>query len=55
MGTLLLQGWAMLEATCPNCNVPLMRSRQKEEICVVCETEYQNKKEEMKEPAMAEP
>ena len=42
MGTLLLQGWAMLEHSCPDCNVPIMRSRQKEEICCVCETEYKN-------------
>lgn len=40
MGNLLLQGWAMLEETCPDCNVPIMRSRSKEEICVVCENAY---------------
>ena len=41
----------MLETTCPDCQVPIMRSRQKEEICCVCETEYQNKAEEVVEPA----
>lgn len=35
MGTLLLQGWAMLEECCDECNVPLMRSRDKlKEVCV---------------------
>ena len=54
MGTLLLQGWAMLDKTCPDCDVPIMRSRQNEEICCVCETEYKNKTEEKKEPQNAE-
>ena len=46
MGTLLLQGWAMLETTCPDCLVPIMRSRdKKEEICCVCHEEYKNKAE----------
>ena len=30
----------MLEETCPDCNVPIMRSRSKEEICVVCGSAY---------------
>ncbi|KAF9544018.1 hypothetical protein EC957_000287 [Mortierella hygrophila] len=39
MGQRMLQGWTMLQDTCPNpsCNgVPLMRSREKREICVAC-------------------
>ncbi|KAF9108316.1 hypothetical protein BGX29_001593 [Mortierella sp. GBA35] len=39
MGQRMLQGWTMLQDTCPNpsCNgVPLMRSREKKEICVAC-------------------
>ncbi|CAM9522412.1 unnamed protein product [Hapterophycus canaliculatus] len=34
----LLQGWAMLSATCPErgCNNPLMRDRQGKEQCVSC-------------------
>ena len=43
MGTLLLQGYAMLEETCPDCNVPIMRSRSKEELCVVCGQAYKNR------------
>ena len=43
MGTLLLQGWAMLEQVCPDCDVPIMRSRKKEEICCSCDTAYQTK------------
>jgi uncharacterized Zn finger protein (UPF0148 family) len=41
MGTLLLQGWAMLEECCEDCNVPLMRNRTKDkEICVQCNRDY---------------
>ncbi|KAG0065370.1 hypothetical protein BGZ89_008380 [Linnemannia elongata] len=39
MGQRMLQGWTMLQDTCPSpsCNgVPLMRSREKKEICVAC-------------------
>ena len=46
MGTLLLQGWAMLDQNCPDCLVPIMRSRdKKEEICCVCHEEYKSKQE----------
>ena len=41
MGQLLLQGWAMLEACCDDCNVPLMRNRAKDsELCVECGKDY---------------
>ncbi|KAF9362024.1 hypothetical protein BGX26_006541 [Mortierella sp. AD094] len=43
MGQKMLQGWAMLQESCPNpgCNgVPLMRSREKKDYCVVCEKYY---------------
>lgn len=43
MGQLLLQGWAMLEETCEDCNVPLMRSRdKKQEMCVQCGVDLKN-------------
>ena len=50
LGVLLLQGWTMLEECCDDCNVPLMRSRdKKQELCVQCN---QNKLEPRKqEPA----
>jgi uncharacterized Zn finger protein (UPF0148 family) len=41
MGALLLQGWAMLEECCEECNVPLMRNRTKDkEVCVQCDRDY---------------
>ena len=40
MGELLLQGWAMMGESCPDCFVPIMKSRNKEEVCVVCGTAY---------------
>ena len=41
MGVLLLQGWAMMEACCEECNVPLMRSRdKKQELCVQCNKDF---------------
>lgn len=44
MGKLLLQGWAMLEECCCDCNVPLMRSPKKDqEICVQCGKDYKAK------------
>ena len=44
MGQLLLQGWAMLDMSCPDCLVPIMRNRKQGlEICVVCDDEYKNK------------
>jgi uncharacterized Zn finger protein (UPF0148 family) len=36
MGDLLLQGWAMLEDTCPQCLFPIMRSKKGELVCVGC-------------------
>lgn len=38
---LLLQGWTMLEECCDQCNVPLMRSKdKKQELCVECKRNY---------------
>ncbi|KAI8918190.1 hypothetical protein DFJ77DRAFT_454701 [Powellomyces hirtus] len=40
LGQKMLAGWTMLEDTCPNptcIGVPLMRSRQKQTICVMCD------------------
>ena len=46
MGQLLLQGWAMLDISCPDCLVPIMRNRKQGlEICVVCDDEYKNKEQ----------
>ena len=43
MGSLLLQGWAMLEDCCEQCNVPLMRNRTKDkEVCVECNRDYKS-------------
>ena len=39
----------MLEMTCPNCMVPIMRSKAGQELCVICDTAYKNKNEEPKE------
>ena len=40
LGEKLLQGWAMLDASCPNCpSIPLMRPRNSEELyCVSCKS-----------------
>ena len=49
----------MLDMVCPDCNVPIMRSREKEEVCCVCGDEYMEKskpadqKETPKAPAVA--
>ena len=43
MGELLLKGYAMLEEVCPDCMVPIMRSRQGEEQCVICNDAYKQK------------
>ncbi|PRP88603.1 hypothetical protein PROFUN_03014 [Planoprotostelium fungivorum] len=32
----LLEGWSMLQESCPVCQVPLMRNREGEMTCVVC-------------------
>jgi uncharacterized Zn finger protein (UPF0148 family) len=37
MSELLLKGWSMLAESCPDCYVPIMRSRDKsEQKCVGC-------------------
>ena len=46
MGQLLLQGYAMLEHVCPDCHVPIMRSRAKHELCVSCDQAYKTKVED---------
>ena len=38
MGALLAEGWSMLARSCPDCSVPIMRSRdQSKEICCTCD------------------
>lgn len=50
---LLLQGWAMLAESCPNCNIPLMRNpRTKIEKCVGCSSSVPS--EERSGPAQAD-
>ncbi|KAG0204021.1 hypothetical protein BGX28_003900 [Mortierella sp. GBA30] len=51
IGEKMLQGWTMLQDACPNSacyGVPLMRSREKKEYCVICENYY--KREQDLEP-----
>ena len=55
MGNLLLQGWCMLEMTCPDCLVPIMRSKAGQELCVVCDTAYKNKIEEQPSDSRFQP
>ena len=40
MGQMLLQGYAMLDLVCPDCGVPCMRDKQKNEICPHCGEKY---------------
>jgi uncharacterized Zn finger protein (UPF0148 family) len=40
MGDLMLKGWCMLGSSCDDCNVPLMKSKQGDEICVVCDRNF---------------
>lgn len=39
LGQKMLQGWAMLDAYCPVCNTPLVRSRDGRLFCVGCDME----------------
>ena len=43
MGSLLLKGWTMLDESCPDCFMPIMRNKNKQEVCPMCDREYQNK------------
>jgi len=36
IGEKLLMGWTLLEPSCPRCNTPLMRDREKKTFCVSC-------------------
>jgi len=45
LGELMLKGWAMLADVCEDCDIPLMRNRQNEKLCVSCE-KWTNKKGE---------
>ena len=38
LGEKLIQGWCMLDKTCDNCYIPIMRDRNNREYCVGCET-----------------
>lgn len=58
MGELLLKGWTMLGSSCEECYVPLMRNKQMDEICVVCERNYRKdlpKKVEAPAPVAQQP
>ncbi|KAG1673711.1 hypothetical protein FOA52_010580 [Chlamydomonas sp. UWO 241] len=37
LSTKMLQGWALLETTCPRCDTPLVRNREKRMRCVLCD------------------
>eukprot|EP00049_Salpingoeca_infusionum_P022927 m.9582 g.9582 ORF g.9582 m.9582 type:complete len:211 (+) comp5469_c0_seq1:162-794(+) len=37
MGEMLLQGFCMLQSTCPQCDTILMRDRSQKEICIWCD------------------
>ncbi|TNV74251.1 hypothetical protein FGO68_gene16246 [Halteria grandinella] len=39
IGQLLLQGWAMLNESCPECLQPIMKSKQGVRLCVQCNRE----------------
>ncbi|KAF8958926.1 hypothetical protein BGZ46_001871 [Entomortierella lignicola] len=48
IGQKMLQGWTMLQDPCPNTSchgVPLLRSREKKEYCVVCENYFQREQD----------
>ncbi|KAF9171646.1 hypothetical protein BGX21_006266 [Mortierella sp. AD011] len=48
IGQKMLQGWTMLQDPCPNASchgVPLLRSREKKEYCVVCENYFQREQD----------
>lgn len=47
LGDYMLKGWTMLDETC-DCQVPLMRSKQGDKICVECKA---TKKEDVADPA----
>ncbi|KAJ1336870.1 hypothetical protein BSLG_006634 [Batrachochytrium salamandrivorans] len=37
IGQKMLQGWTMMQDACPNClEIPLVRNRQKQYMCVIC-------------------
>jgi uncharacterized Zn finger protein (UPF0148 family) len=40
MGDKLIYGWSMMEQSCLNCNVPLMKSKQGNLICCSCDKDY---------------
>ena len=40
LGVLLLKGWTMMEEACYDCNVPLMKNKQNELLCVNCNAIY---------------
>jgi len=55
MGELLLKGWTMLGSSCEECFVPLMRNKQMDELCVVCERNYRKDLAKKQQAAPAEP
>jgi len=54
MGELLLKGWTMLGSSFEECFVPLMRNKQMDEICVVCERNYRKDLTKKQEAAPAQ-
>jgi len=39
IGQKLLQGWVLLQESCPSCHVPLMRNREDKMFCLSCDLE----------------
>lgn len=51
LGEKLVQGWAMLQDACNDCNVPIMRSKKGEMVCFGCNKSYKRtESEEAKQP-----
>ena len=51
LGEKLIQGWAMLEDACQDCNVPIMRSKKGEMVCFGCNRGFRREGEEEKKVA----
>ncbi|KAJ2633038.1 hypothetical protein H4R22_000811 [Coemansia sp. RSA 1290] len=48
IGKRLLQGWAMIDRSCPNQNcysIPLVQNREKMQECVICNQQYMDEKD----------
>ncbi|TPX70888.1 hypothetical protein SpCBS45565_g01515 [Spizellomyces sp. 'palustris'] len=58
LGQKMLAGWTLLDENCPNnaCyGVPLVRNRQKQNYCVICERSYVDGQEVVRNPPNSSP